>query len=189
MKHLKVKRIAFFIPMILVLMLAFAMPAFASSVPQDEGDTIDGGPNTIIIELGTEWADKEFIVSSENSTEPAVIAVSPEGSLTLSLDGSYIYWLAQDGTASPISVAGEDNSVPDEPDSSEVVDEPATDVPDVDPDNEGGTILPGIPNQHLFMFGGGLIVAIGALVTLYVLKKRRANADYDDVDDDDFADE
>lgn len=50
-------------------------------------------------------------------------------------------------------------------------------------DNEGKTVA-GIPVLHLALFGGGMVLAIGSLIVMYVMKRRRAlDADYDEDDE------
>ena len=52
---------------------------------------------------------------------------------------------------------------------------------------EEASLIKGIPNTHLFLFGGGLIICIGALIAMRVVKQRRANQDdteeYDDYEE------
>lgn len=44
----------------------------------------------------------------------------------------------------------------------------------------------GIPTMHLILFGGGMAIAIGALVGLYVVKRRKqSNPQYQDDDEED----
>lgn len=194
MKYHKLKYKALTFSQVLAFSLLFATPVFASEASQheiqpDENTAVASfeGPNTLIIELGAEWADTEFTFTSENSAEPAAAVVSPEGVLTLSLDGSYIYRLESGGSDLPQTEKAADSSVIIEETEEDAAD-PIPEQQSEDAGEEGSTILPGVPNQHLFLFGGGLIVCIGALIAMHVIKKRRTNADYDAEDDDDYDD-
>ena len=58
------------------------------------------------------------------------------------------------------------------------------DVTTTEPTEEGGKVA-GIPVSHIIMFGGGLLVAVGALVGINYFQKRHANAssEYDENDE------
>lgn len=54
----------------------------------------------------------------------------------------------------------------------------------VEPDMADGTVS-GIPVAHLALFGGGLIVAVAALVGIHIFQKRREGSCAEDDDEND----
>jgi len=50
--------------------------------------------------------------------------------------------------------------------------------------DDGEKTVAGIPVRHLALFGGGMALAIGSLIGMYVMKRRRAvDADYEEEDE------
>lgn len=186
----------------LCFLLGTALPVAAASIPESEvvdsepEESIDSSslpldaevPNTVILNLGPEWAATEFELASESGAEPYMVRVSPEGTLTLDLDGSYIYTLSLDHERFSLSMEAEAD--PEPVAESEPADSLQPDEADISeaPEAEQNTLIPGVPNLHVFLFGGGLLICIGALVTMTILKRRRENTDYDDEDDDEYDD-
>ena len=55
---------------------------------------------------------------------------------------------------------------------------------ETDSAEEGSATVAGIPVLHIVLFAGGMVVAIGALIAMHVLKRRRENEPVYDEDDD-----
>ena len=73
----------------------------------------------------------------------------------------------------------------------EVTQAPATTETDSEQNNsetdsaeEGSATVAGIPVLHIVLFAGGMVVAIGALIAMHVVKRRRENEPVYDEDDD-----
>ena len=200
----KITRLLFTLSLVICMVLSLGITAYAaeaneldSSVPEaSEVEVVPevvaaaDGPNTVILDLGPEWAAVEFEVASDSGASPLMGRVSPEGTLTIDLDGGFIYTLRVDTQSLPeggVPLIGESQT---QPDKSAPTDDDASGTPEepVDEPAETDTLLPGIPNLHLFLFAGGLLICIGALVTMAVLKRRRQANDYD-ADDEDYEDE
>ena len=137
-------------------------------------------PEKLEIQLGADWAGVEFQLKTDSGMYPGTIAVGEDGVLRMELGGSKSYVL----TCMNSSV-----SVP------EAAQAPATTEEAQNESNEGqenngsnsgqdtkGTVA-GIPVLHLVLFAGGMVLAVGSLVAMRVMKKRReSDAEYEDED-------
>ena len=80
----------------------------------------------------------------------------------------------------------DDNPVPAEQD------DVATDADDITQDTENPepqrNTVGGIPVMHLVLFGGGLLLALGALLTMRIVSRRHSSGDtlLDDEDEDEY---
>ena len=125
------------------------------------------------IQLGTEWAGVEFMLRTDAGIYPDVIPVDETGVLSLEIGGSKTYTLSclQSSVAIPdvlllqAPVTGE--TEPDKDDLEDIKD-----------------IEPAVPVSHIIMFVGGIIVAIGILIAIYISNKKRQIVQDDDEDDD-----
>lgn len=179
---------AFTIALCCCVMVGMGTLAHASSVPAEDSSTEpvpDTTPNTLILQLGPEWAAMEFSVQSDSGADAQVLRVSPEGALTVDLDGGHIYTLAlAEGMQPQFSESVPEMVTTAEDDASGAESAPSDSQPEEDAEErDEGWLIPGVPNLHLFLFAGGLLVCIGALVTMQVLKRRRQNYEYEDEDD------
>ena len=174
---------------------------FALSVPALARDYTDGSelqiamPEQLEVQLGPAWAGVEFRLKTDSGMYPGLIPVGDDGVLRLEIGGSSSYQLTCIGSTVPAPTpeptpAVQPSPAPTDTPSatsslileSEVSSQPQVtiEVSEVEPVDPGYT-LRDIPAWQLGLFGGGL-VAVGVLIVLAVMKKRRS----DDLDDDDY---
>ena len=128
------------------------------------------------IQLGTEWAGVEFQLKTDAGLYPGTVKVGQDGVLRMEIGGSKSYILTCMNSAVKVP---------------EVTQAPATTETDSDQNNsetdsaeEGSATVAGIPVLHIVLFAGGMVVAIGALIAMHVVKRRRENEPVYDEDDD-----
>lgn len=128
------------------------------------------------IQLGTEWAGVEFQLKTDAGLYPGTVKVGQDGVLRMEIGGSKSYILTCMNSAVEVP---------------EVTQAPATTETDSEQNNsetdtaeEGGATVAGIPVLHIVLFAGGMVVAIGALIAMHVVKRRRENEPVYDEDDD-----
>lgn len=128
------------------------------------------------IQLGTEWAGVEFQLKTDAGLYPGTVKVGQDGVLRMEIGGSKSYILTCMNSAVKVP---------------EVTQAPATTETDSEQNNsetdsaeEGGATVAGIPVLHIVLFAGGMVVAIGALIAMHVVKRRRENEPVYDEDDD-----
>lgn len=176
---------------------------FTLSVPALARDGTDGTelqiatPEQLEIQLGTAWVGVDFQLKTDSGLYPGTIPVGDDGVLRLEIGGSSSYQLTCLGSTVPIPTP---EPTPELTPSPAPTDKPTlTATPDAESQTESqpqATItvtepepvdpaftLADIPVWQLGLLGGGMVVAIGALIAMAVLKKRRSN-DQDDEDDD-----
>lgn len=154
------------------------------------------------IQLGTDWAGVEFELKTDAGMYPGTIPVGEDGVLRLEIGGSSSYILtclnsavsvpdpAQAPATTEESDASEENAVETgeaQNESQETEDNQAVDeepeISSAENDNDGNTVA-GIPVLHLALFGGGMVLAVGSLIAMYVMKRRRTvDADYEEGDE------
>ena len=144
-------------------------------------------PSQLEVQLGPEWAGVEFELRTDAGVYPGTIAVDEGGILSLEIGGSSSYVLSC--LNSSVAV----------PDPNESMQAPATTVP-TEEDQEENTAasensetsaetsdtearIAGIPVKHLILFGGGLVLAIGALIALWIAKRRSGSSSDSDEDE------
>lgn len=145
-------------------------------------------PDTLTIQLGQEWAGVEFQLKTDAGLYPQPVVVSDAGVLTMELGGSKTYLLSVIG--SPIATpdpSSTESQAPQEPGEegghSQVNQGEEGTSANEPPADQDTNLIRGIPNMHLFLFGGGLVVSIAALVAMWIFKRRRNRYDTDDEDD------
>lgn len=128
------------------------------------------------IQLGTEWAGVEFQLKTDAGLYPGTVKVGQDGVLRMEIGGSKSYILTCMNSAVKVP---------------EVTQAPATTETDSEQNNsetdsaeEGSATVAGIPVLHIVLFAGGMVVAIGALIAMHVVKRRRENEPVYDEDDD-----
>ena len=149
-----------------VTILALLMPQTVFATGGTDGTELQvAEPASLEIQLGAEWAGVEFELKTDAGMYPGDVVVGDDGVLRLEIGGSKSYIL----TCMNSSVA-----VPD-PEQA-----PAT------TEESSESSVAGIPVMHLILFGGGMAIAIGALVGLYIVKRRKQlNPQYQDDDEED----
>ena len=180
----------------MVCLLCFPVPASAASQGTDGTELEVIQPQNLEIQLGESWAGVEFELKTDAGMYPGVIIVGEDGVLRLEIGGSENYILSCLNSSVDIPIPGETAPAEEvtEPaiDPSEETDpaaetEEAETVPSesLPEETQEGT-LGGIPIKHLVLFGGGLILAIGALVGINFYQKRSGKNAGSEEDDDEI---
>ena len=165
-----------------LLILIGAQPAYAESEPVRS--TV---ADKLIIQLGDEWAGAQFSLITDMGQYPEPIRVSATGVLTMELSNRHTYTLRLLKTATTASLEGPvatpETSI--QPVSTSMQTKPLT-SPSPSETADAPAALPvdgrsGIPTMHIILFAGGLILCAGALLFLW-LAKRRSYHNEDDED-------
>ncbi len=145
-------------------------------------------PEQLMIQLGPEWAGVEFQLKTDFGLYPGIIPVGDDGMLKLEIGGSESYTLTCMGSSVSAPVPMKSEGVKAE--SVVLTSEPVENQPDAvmkshshepEPESEAEPAVAGIPIWQLCVFGGGMVVAVSALVILSVMKRRRGEeADEED---------
>lgn len=163
----------------IAMLCIFCFPVQVSAEPQ-QGTTGDElqlmEAEKLEIQLGTEWAGVEFQLKTDAGLYPGTVKVGQDGVLRMEIGGSKSYILTCMNSAVKVP---------------EVTQAPATTETDSEQNNsetdsaeEGSATVAGIPVLHIVLFAGGMVVAIGALIAMHVVKRRRENEPVYDEDDD-----
>ena len=165
------------------------------------------------VQLGKEWAGREFQLKTDAGLYPGTITVGEDGVLRTELGGSTRYILTCMLTGNPddteqASATGNDVSkdTADAPDQEGEMEsrsgenasgeteigvqqtEPAdaSTGPAVKGEGTEKTVA-GIPIKHLVLFSVGMAAAVGGLIVIHIVQKRRE--DLDDYDEEDYDEE
>lgn len=154
------------------------MPVYAEPQGTDGTEVQVMEAEKLEIQLGADWAGVEFQMKTDAGMYPGKLVVGKDGVLRTEIGGSSSYVL----TCMNSSV-----SVP------KLTQAPATTEQHTDSDSgkmDSGTdsrqanTVAGIPVLHVVLFGGGMVIAVGGLIAMRVVKKRReADWDYEDEDE------
>ena len=180
----------------MVCLLCFPVPASAASQGTDGTELEVIQPQNLEIQLGEAWAGVEFELKTDAGMYPGVIIVGEDGILRLEIGGSKNYILSCLNSSVDIPIPGETAPAEEvtEPiaDASEETD-PAAETEEAEtvsseslPEETQEGTLGGIPIKHLVLFGGGLILAIGALVGINFYQKRSGKSAGSEEDDDEI---
>lgn len=190
-------KIAKVLAMVLAMVCLFCFPVSASATAQGtDGTELEViQPQNLEIQLGENWAGVEFELKTDAGMYPGVITVGEDGVLRLEIGGSENYILtcmnstvevpepnetlpAAEGTV-PVDESG---TVPSE--TEEVTADPSegTVPSETEADAEQDNTVAGIPVTHIALFGGGLVIAIVALIGIHFYQKRSGN--FGDEEDD-----
>ena len=183
------------VALVLALMCILTFPIGVSAASQGtNGDEMQvATPEKLEIHLGQEWAGVTFELTTDYGKYPDPIPVGEDGVLRLEIGGSSSYvlsCLSSETEAPAPSETSPSENAPSESTPAEdatVSKDELEDIKDVtptEPTEEDGKVA-GIPVSHIIMFGGGLLVAVGALIGINYFQKRRANAsnEYDENDE------
>lgn len=158
------------------------------------------------VQLGKEWAGKEFQLKTDAGLYPGTITVGDDGVLRTELGGSRHYILTcmltgnpEDTEQTPATGNGWDAA--DAPDQEREMEsrsgenasgETGTEVQQTAPADastgaavkEGGdeNTVAGIPIKHLVLFSVGMAAAVGGLIAIHIAQKRREDQDDDEED-------
>lgn len=178
--------------MSMVIMLLLALPQTVFAAEGTEGTELQVlQPQQLEIQLGTDWAGVEFQLKTDAGLYPGTIPVGEDGVLRLEIGGSTAYILtclnsgipAPDTAQAPATEGTSMNTTEltapeEEPESAAV--KPESQELSMQEEEESGTIA-GIPVLHLALFGGGLVIAVAALVAMRLVSRRHAvDADYEE---------
>lgn len=135
-------------------------------------------PEKLEIQLGSDWAGVEFQLKTDSGMYPGTIAVGEDGVLRMELGGSKSYVL----TCMNSSVSAPQAT--QVPATTEEMQNESSENQKSNGSNSGqdtkGTVE-GIPVLHLVLFAGGMVLAVGSLVVMQVMKKRReSDVEYED---------
>ena len=175
MKHKSIKSILLVIAMLCVL--CFPVQVMAETQQGTNGDELQlMEAQKLEIQLGAEWAGVEFQLKTDAGLYPGTVKVGQDGVLRMEIGGSKSYILTCMNSAVEVP---------------EVTQAPATTETESEQNNsetnsaeEGSATVAGIPVLHIVLFGGGMVVAIGALIAMHVVKRRRESEPVYDEDDD-----
>lgn len=161
------------------------------------------------VQLGTEWAGKEFQLKTDAGLYPGTITVGEDGVLRTELGGSTRYILtcmltenpndteqalatgndvSKDTAGAPVqegemeSQSGENASGETETGVQQTASADASTGPAVKGEDTEKTVA-GIPIKHLVLFSVGMVAAVGGLIAIHIVQKRREEQDeYDEED-------
>ena len=191
-------KIAKAVALVLAMVCIFCFPVPASATAQGtDGTELEViQPQNLEIQLGESWAGVEFELKTDAGMYPGVITVGEDGVLRLEIGGSENYILSCLNSSVEIPKPGEPETeatgeapASDPTEGEQSVD--ATEGEETQPtetvpaEEEEGTVA-GIPVMHIALFGGGLIVAIGALVGINFYQKRSGKSNKTEEDDDEI---
>mgnify|MGYP001383864491 FL=1 len=175
---MKAKTIKFiFLCVAMLCILCFPVQVLAETQQGTTGDELQlMEAEKLEIQLGAEWAGVEFQLKTDAGLYPGTVKVGQDGVLRMEIGGSKSYILTCMNSAVKVP---------------EVTQAPATTETDSEQNNsetdsaeEGSATVAGIPVLHIVLFAGGMVVAIGALIAMHVMKRRRENEPVYDEDDD-----
>ncbi len=179
-----------------ILLFTLSMPVLARD-GTDGTELQIATPEQLEVQLGTAWAGVEFQLKTEHGLYPGTIPVGDDGVLRLEIGGSASYQLTCLSSRVPIPTPEPTPELIPSPaptDKTNATAEPALEpeaesqpqatitVTEPEPVDPGFT-LADIPIWQLGLLGGGMVVAIGALIAIALLKKRRGGDQYDEDDD------
>ena len=176
MKHKSITSILLVLSML--CLLCFPVQVMAETKQGTTGDELQlMEAEKLEIQLGTEWAGVEFQLKTDAGLYPGTVKVGQDGVLRMEIGGSKSYILTCMNSAVEVP------EVTQAPATTET--ESAQNNSETDSAEEGsGATVAGIPVLHIVLFGGGMVVAIGALIAMHVVKRRRESEPaYDDDDD------
>lgn len=159
----------------MLCILCFPVQVLAETKQGTTGDELQlMEAEKLEIQLGTEWAGVEFQLKTDAGLYPGTVKVGQDGVLRMEIGGSKSYILTCMNSAVEVPEVTQAPATTEQPDTQT---QSGTEAAD---DNT----VSGIPIAHILLFGGGMVIAVGVLVTMHVMKKRRENESaYDDDED------
>ena len=176
---MKAKTIKFiFLCVAMLCILCFPVQVLAETQQGTTGDELQlMEAEKLEIQLGAEWAGVEFQLKTDAGLYPGTVKVGQDGVLRMEIGGSKSYILTCMNSAVEVpEVTQAPATTESEPNSS-------GGVSDSDAPSESDHTVAGIPVMHLIFFVGGMVLAIGTLIVLHVMKKRREMEGPGDEDD------
>lgn len=175
---------------ILSLICIFCVPVTPTYAAQQgtNGDELQAmEAEQLEIQLGADWAGVEFQMKTDAGLYPGTVVVGTDGVLRMKIGGSSKYILSCMNSSVPVPEPGESVDTT-ESTQAPATNESATDntVEETTPgvETEQKNTVAGIPVAHLAIFVCGMILAIGTLIVMHVMKKKREMETQCDDDDD-----
>lgn len=182
----------------MVCILCYPVPLSAAAQGTDGTELEVMQPQNLEVQLGEGWAGVEFELKTDAGKYPGVIVVGEDGALRLEIGGSENYMLSCLNSSVEIPAPSENDNTETTADTEALGITPTEEVVETaDPTNDNEAeenshdeneqrTVSGIPVTHLALFGGGMIVAIGALVSIHFYQKRSRNANFTEDEDDEI---
>ena len=178
--------------MSVIIMLLLLLPQTAYAADGTDGTEMQVlQPQQLEIQLGSNWAGVEFQLKTDAGLYPGTISVGEDGVLRLEIGGSSTYALTCLNSSAPVPDVAQ-APAPGEADSKDIT----SSAPETESEggaeqlssstekstNEDATnTIAGIPVLHIALFGGGLLIAVAALIGMRISSRRHAvDADYDE---------
>lgn len=178
--------------MSVIIMLLLLLPQTAYAADGTDGTEMQVlQPQQLEIQLGSNWAGVEFQLKTDAGLYPGTISVGEDGVLRLEIGGSSTYTLTCLNSSAPVPDVAQ-APAPEEADSKDIT----SSAPETESEggaeqlssstekstNEDATnTIAGIPVLHIALFGGGLLIAVAALIGMRISSRRHAvDADYDE---------
>lgn len=169
-------KMGFLLALVMMCILCSSVvPVWAEPQGTDGTELQVAQPEQLEIQLGSEWAGVEFQMKTDAGLYPGTIPVGQDGVLRLEIGGSKSYVLTCLNSATKVP------SPTQAPATTESQPEKQTEGISAE---ESSATVAGIPILHLCLFVGGMVLAVGGLITMYVVKRRRED-DYEYDDDED----
>ncbi len=199
---------------ILGALMAFSLGALMLfPVPASAAEGTEGSemqvlqPEQLEIQLGSGWAGVEFELKTDAGMYPGTIPVGEDGVLRLEIGGSSSYVLTclnsavsvPDPTQVPATTEDTKEEAKEQKEETakaeaegiqagsqetNSVQEESAEPENVPSEENAENTVAGIPVLHLALFGGGMTLAVGSLIAMYIMKRRRAlDADYEEDDE------
>ena len=149
-------------------------PVYAAQQGTDGSELQVVKAEQLEIQLGTSWSGVEFQLKTDAGVYPGTVKVGTDGVLRLEIGGSsqYILTCMNSSTSLP--------EPEDTADSTDRTQAPATTEQSPESNEKAES---GIPTLHIILFAGGMVIAIGTLIVMQILKKKRENKAPDDEED------
>lgn len=178
--------------MSVIIMLLLLLPQTAYAADGTDGTEMQVlQPQQLEIQLGSNWAGVEFQLKTDAGLYPGTISVGEDGVLRLEIGGSSTYTLTCLNSSAPVPDVAQ-APAPGEAYSKDIT----SSAPETESEggaeqlssstekstNEDATnTIAGIPVLHIALFGGGLLIAVAALIGMRISSRRHAvDADYDE---------
>lgn len=150
-------------------------PVYAAQQGTDGSELQVVKAEQLEIQLGTSWSGVEFQLKTDAGVYPGTVKVGTDGVLRLEIGGSSQYIL---------TCMNSSTSIPEPEDTADLTDQmpqaPATTEQTPESNEKAAS---GIPTLHIILFAGGMAIAIGTLIVMQILKKKRENEAPDDEED------
>ena len=126
------------------------------------------------IQLGTAWSGVEFQLKTDAGVYPGAVKVGTDGVLRLEIGGSSRYIL---------TCMNSSTSIPEPEDTADSTDRTQAPATTEQNSESNEKVESAIATLHIILFAGGMVIAIGTLIVMQVLKKKRENEAPDDEED------